>query len=184
LLLDLLLSLASVGRIDIRVDLAASAATGSAEGWAARAGLGWPEPPCEGPGCLVRDGFGLGAADGVDDAGPGGEDDGAGVVAVGTGVGRGGVVGAVDGDGTAEETVGDGTAAGSVGDGEAAEASADVGFAEVLAGPVVGCEPDPDVDPGSVTVEAAATPAPDEQAMAAVAAAVRAPRTIRMIRLA
>jgi len=178
----LLLGLARVGKIGVRVDLATSTPNGSAEGWATGDRLGVREPPREGLWCLVRDGFGLGPADGVDDAGPGDETAGAGIVVVGAGAGAG-VVGATDGDGTAEEPVGDG-AAESVGGAGVAD-TPDVGSAEVGATLVEsGCTPNPDVDPGPVTVAAAATPAPDEQAMAAVAPAVTAPRTTRARRFA
>jgi hypothetical protein len=172
--------LTTAGEIGACGDPATSAATGMADGWV----TGPDVLPYGGPGCLVRDGLELGAVDGVDD----GDGEGAGVVALGDGEGTG-VVALGDGEGTGVVALGDGAGVGVVGAGEGDEAvgpglGADESADDVAkAVVIVACPLDPEEVPGAVTVEAAATAAPQEQAKATADPAVRAPRTKRALRL-
>jgi hypothetical protein len=118
-----------------------------------------PEPPLGFPGFLVGDELGLGLDDGVVDGVAVGEADGAGVVAVGEGEGTG--VGEADGSGVVLGVV---AVAEGVG-------SADGLDADGLAA-------------ADGTVSAAATPAPDQQVIAAAAPAVTAPMATRALRFA
>jgi hypothetical protein len=165
--------LTTAGEIGACVDPATSAATGMADGWV----TGPDVLPYGGPGCLVRDGLELGAVDGVDDGDVLGDGEGAGVGALGDGEGTG-VVALGDGAGVGVVGAGEGDEA--VGPGLGADESADDGAVAVV---IVACPLDPEEVPGAVTVEAADTAAPEEQAKATAAPAVRAPRTKRALRL-